>query len=144
MPSRGVGPARGLDRCVTGAQLLLLAGGEQQRVVDAGPEAEHAGQRRREPERRSRRLPTSGRRSRPDAGERRAQRVASGAQVAQDGDQQDDRDRQPISSPTGNPPVAAPSTTSPDMATSMERGSPDVAASSPSRAASSSWSAGLS
>ena len=93
MPRGGVGALSGLERAVTGAQLLLLTGGEQQCIVDAGAEPEHAAQRRREPGHVGRGGgPHQGAEAEPDAGEGRAEGVARGAQVAQHGDQQEDGD----------------------------------------------------
>ena len=93
MPRGGVGALSGLERAATGAQLLLLTGGEQQCIVDAGAEPEHAAQRRREPGHVGRGGgPHQRAEAEPDAGERRAERVARGAQVAQHGDQQEDGD----------------------------------------------------
>jgi hypothetical protein len=80
---------------VPAAQRLLLARGQQQRVVDPRAEAEHRGQRGREPRDVGRRgQPDEGREAEADPGEGGAERVAPGAQVAQDGDQQHDRDHQ--------------------------------------------------
>ena len=82
-----------LERAVAGAQLLLLAGGEQQRVVDAGAEPEHAAERRREPGHVGRGGgPHQRAEAEADAGERGTEGVARGAQVAQHGDQQQDGD----------------------------------------------------
>ena len=93
MPRGGVGALGGLERAAAGAQLLLLARGEQQRVVDAGAEPEHAAQRRREPGHVGRGGgPHQRAEAEPDAGEGGAERVARGAQVAQHGDQQEHGD----------------------------------------------------
>ena len=78
---------------MTGAQLLLLTGGEQQCVVDAGAEPEHAAQRRREAGHVGRGGgPHQGAEAEPDAGEGGAEGVPRGAQIAQHGDQQEDGD----------------------------------------------------
>ena len=93
MPRRGVGAPSGLERRVAGPQLFLLARGEQQRVVDAGAEPEHAAQGRSEPGHVGRGGgPHQRAEAEPDAGEGRADGVARGAQVAQHGDQQQDGD----------------------------------------------------
>ena len=91
-----VGDLRGLDGRAAAAQLLLLAGGEQQRVVDAGAEAEHPGERRRQ----ARHVGRGGRpqeraEAERDARERGEERVARRAQAAQDDDQQQDGDAEP-------------------------------------------------
>ena len=96
MPRAGVGPPCGLHGPPARAQLLLLARAEQQRVVDPGAEPEHAGERRGEPGHvGGGRRPDQRAEAQPEAGERRAERVARGPQAAQHRQQQHDRDRQP-------------------------------------------------
>jgi hypothetical protein len=91
----GVGTLRGLDRVVAGPQLFLLARGEQQRIIDARAQAEHAGQGRREAgDVRGGGRPHERAEAEPEAGERGEQGVARSPQAAQDGDQQDDRDHE--------------------------------------------------
>ena len=91
-----VGPARRLERVVPGPQLLLLARGEQQRVVDPRPEAEHAGQGGREPgDIDGGRRPHQRAEAQPEPRERGAERVARRTEVAQHGEQQHDRDHEP-------------------------------------------------
>ena len=93
MAGGGVGAAGRFERRVARAQLVLLAGGEQQRVVDAGAQAEHAGEGRGEAgDVGEGRGPHEGAEAQADAGERGAERVARGAEVAQNGDQQEDGD----------------------------------------------------
>ena len=88
-----VGALGRLDRRTAGAQFLLLARGHQQRVVDAGAEAEHAAQRGGEAGHVGRRGgPHQRAEAEPDAGERGAERVARRAHVAQHGDQEQDGD----------------------------------------------------
>ena len=81
---------------MAGAQLLLLARGEQQRVVDPGAEPEHAGEGGGEAgDLRDGRRPEQDPEAEPDPRERRQQRVARRTQAPQHGDQQHDRDGQP-------------------------------------------------
>ena len=126
-----------LERGVAGAQLLLLACGEQERVVD--PRADARASRRA-----SARAP--GRSSSVEAQSRIAKpnptpaKATSSAlprrpRAAEHDQQQDHRDHSPATSPIGKPPVAEPSKSSPAIRDLRARGSASPAASSRSAAA---------
>ena len=94
---------------------LLLARGEQECIVDARADPEHAGERRREPrDRRDGRGPEQDREAEADAREGDQQRVAGGARrCAAPRAAGSTATTRPATSPIGKPPVAEPSNTSP-------------------------------
>ena len=96
MAGGGVRPPRRLERVMAGAKLFLLPRGEQQRVVDSRPEAEHPGEG-------GCKTGDVGGGGRPhqraeaeaEAREGSGEGVARRTQVPQDRDQKHDRDREP-------------------------------------------------
>ena len=109
---------------MAGAQLLLVPCGEQERVVDPRADAEHPGERRREPGHgRHGRGPEQDRRSRRRRRRRRrAARSRAARALRSTSSSRITATTRPATSPIGKPPVAEPSNSSPANATCVARG----------------------